>query len=385
MDQFSEVTTESWGSRLMGSIKGILMGIVFILLAIGLLWWNEGRAVKTAKGLKEGAAALVEIQANQVITENEGKLVYLTGKAETENILKDEEFGVAVNALKLQRKVEMYQWVEETEEKKDKQVGGSETTTTTYNYIKEWSSSPVSSKNFRIQEGHQNPAGFPYENYEELAPEVTLEAFNLTNSIVSDINGYQRFTNFEESPQQEYLTGEMYYIGTGTSANPEIGDVKISFMYVPAQQISLIAAQQGATFIPYSTSTGTSIELVENGQISSASMFAAAHSKNNLWTWILRIIGFGLMTAGFVSIFRPLSVIADLVPIIGNIIEMGTGLISGVISFALSFITIATAWIYYRPVLGSILLVTGLSVLVLFYLKAQKKKTIPDEAEMATA
>ena len=53
-DSFSSVSTDSWFSRIGKSISGVLIGIVLFLVAFPLLWWNEGRAVKTANGLKQG-------------------------------------------------------------------------------------------------------------------------------------------------------------------------------------------------------------------------------------------------------------------------------------------------------------------------------------------
>lgn len=56
-DSFTAVTSRSWGSRIMSSIKGIFFGFVLIVVVVVLLWWNEGCAVKTAKSLTEGASA----------------------------------------------------------------------------------------------------------------------------------------------------------------------------------------------------------------------------------------------------------------------------------------------------------------------------------------
>ncbi|MCY2994909.1 MAG: hypothetical protein NTY19_44665 [Planctomycetota bacterium] len=60
-DSFSEVTSQSWFSRLGNAIKGVLLGIILFVVAFPLLWWNEGRAVKTAKGLKEAGGAVVAV------------------------------------------------------------------------------------------------------------------------------------------------------------------------------------------------------------------------------------------------------------------------------------------------------------------------------------
>ena len=45
----TKVTRQSYGSRIMQSIRGILFGVVLVVIAFPLLFWNEGRAVQTAK------------------------------------------------------------------------------------------------------------------------------------------------------------------------------------------------------------------------------------------------------------------------------------------------------------------------------------------------
>ncbi len=64
-DSFTEVTSQSWFSRIIGSIAGIGVGFLLLLIAVVLLWWNEGNSLATAKSLKEGAAAVVDIASRQ--------------------------------------------------------------------------------------------------------------------------------------------------------------------------------------------------------------------------------------------------------------------------------------------------------------------------------
>ena len=45
----TETTTESWGSRLGNSIKGVIVGLGLFVLGFPVLFWNEGNSVKTAK------------------------------------------------------------------------------------------------------------------------------------------------------------------------------------------------------------------------------------------------------------------------------------------------------------------------------------------------
>ena len=58
---YTETTTTGYGTRLKNSLGGIGAGFVMFLGATCLLWWNEGRAVKTAKMLDEAQGNYVEM------------------------------------------------------------------------------------------------------------------------------------------------------------------------------------------------------------------------------------------------------------------------------------------------------------------------------------
>ena len=72
-DTHTEVTTESWGSRIGSSLGGIVVGILLIIASFPTLFWNEGRAVKTAQSLEEGGGAVVSVAVDRVDPQNEGK------------------------------------------------------------------------------------------------------------------------------------------------------------------------------------------------------------------------------------------------------------------------------------------------------------------------
>lgn len=376
MDQFTEVTSQSWLSRIGGSIKGVLFGLVLFLGSFVLLWWNEGRAVKTAKGLEEGAAQVVSVNPNDVDDKNNGKLVHLTGKAETEEVLKDNVFNVSENAIKLKRVVEMYQWNETSESKKEKKVGGGEETKTTYTYNKVWSTSLNNSDDFKVKEGHENPSQFRYEGKESVAGNVKVGAFKLSSSLIGQIDSYQAMPvlQVDTAIKNARLDNELVYIGADP-ANPQVGDLKVSFLVVKPTDVSIVSKQYNGSFEPYITQTETSLDMLSMGTVSADLMFAEAHSSNNITTWILRVVGFFVMFFGIFSIIKPVAVLADVLPFLGNLVEMGIGLVAGIISFALSFGTIAVAWVFYRPLLGiSLLVLSGVAIFFLIKKFGNKKK-----------
>ena len=82
-DSFSVVSSQSWFGRIFESIKSVVFGLILFVVAFPLLWWNEGRAVRTARSLTEGLGAVVSVPADNVDPSKEGKLVHLSGAVKT--------------------------------------------------------------------------------------------------------------------------------------------------------------------------------------------------------------------------------------------------------------------------------------------------------------
>lgn len=378
-DRFTEVTSQSWGSRIGGAFKGILLGILLFFAAFPLLFWNEGRAVMTYKTLKEGGKSVVSVAADTVDVSNEGKLIHVAGLADTEETLTDPIFGVSSTALRFRRTVEMYQWKEKSESKTTKKLGGGTETVTEYSYVQAWSDRIVNADNFKKPSGHQNPDSMPFDETEQTADRVALGAFTLSASLVDSISDFEPLAATSDTPMPAGFeeTARLYnggfYIGTNP-ASPEVGDLRVKFEVVKPLEVSVIAKQVGSTFAPYVTKAKGSIELLQVGVHTADAMIQMAQDSNKMLTWFLRLIGFVFMLVGLNLVLKPLSVLADVLPIAGNIVGAGTGLISFLVSALGSLVTIAIAWIVYRPLLGIILLVVavGLTVAIKGKLKSAK-------------
>ncbi len=378
-DEFTEVTNQSWFSRLGGAVKGILVGLVLFLIAFPLLFWNEGRSVKRHKTLQEGSGIVISVPSEKVDSANEGDLVHLSGLATTKETLSDPVFGISANAIKLKRKAEMYQWEEKTSSTEETKLGGGTETKTTYSYNKVWSSWLINSSNFKRTSGHENPKTMPYESKELVAEHVTLGAFRLPQSIVSKISGFAPLTIAESAPLPNIQSAKVqrmekgYYLGNDIN-HPEIGDMRISFQVLKPMDTSVVAQQIKDSLEPYQSSQGGSIELVASGIVSSGAMFEKAEQDNVIMTWLIRLGGFILMFAGLKMALNLLSVLADVVPLFGNIVAAGTGIITFLITGLLSLITIAIAWLVYRPLIGITLLAAAIGFGILGFTKLRAAK-----------
>ena len=147
---FQEISTTGYGTRVGNSFKAIGGGLILFCLATALLWWNEGRAVKTEKMLDEAGNAYVEMEnPDKQDASLNGQLICGTAMATTEDSLSDVQFGIGAKAISLRRTVEYYQWVEHSEESSEDKLGGKQETTTTYTYSREWTDRPVESAKFK--------------------------------------------------------------------------------------------------------------------------------------------------------------------------------------------------------------------------------------------
>lgn len=323
---------------------------------------------------------MVSVAADRIDPANEGRLVHVVGMASTGETLSDPDFGVAANAIHLRRKVEMYQWQERSESRTEKKVGGATETTTTYSYDKAWSERSIDSTRFEVPDGHGNPDSFPYAGRAVAASQVSVGAFELSPSLIARIGGFEPLAAPAlgdlplEIRRQARREGGGLYLGRDP-ASPEIGDLRIAFETVTPQTVSLVAQQVGRSFAAYRTSNGGEIELLHEGTATAEEMFSAAETGNRVLTWVLRLAGFLLLLIGFNLVVRPLSVLADVLPPVGNLVALGTGLVASMMAATVAVGTVAVAWVFYRPVLGISLLALALALVVWIIQRMRGAKT----------
>ena len=376
-DSLQVSSSSSWFSRLGKAFTGIVVGLVLIVIGTGLLFWNEGRAVKAFKTLKEGRGSVIDVASDAVDSANNGKLVHISAAAVTDETLVDEDFGVSASAIRLRRDVEMFQWKENKSSATRKKLGGGEETVTTYTYIKAWSNMLNDTANFQEPSGHENPSEFPYSSMTLDAERVAANAFYLSPDLISQLSDFKHLPVRDEPEGSQWPEGARadkggIYLGANP-AQPQVGDARIKFSVVEQGPVSVVAAQNGDTFADYQTKVGEAIDMIVPGNVPAQQMFEDAISNNVLLTWILRLVGFILIWIGFGLLFAPLSVLADIFPLFGSLVGAATGLIAFLLALAVALAVIAIAWVVFRPLLGVALLVVAV-VSAVFGFRALRKK-----------
>jgi hypothetical protein len=282
--------------------------------------------------------------------------------------LRDPEFGVSAQGLRLVRTVEMFQWKEESKTEHHRSVGGSEETVTTYTYRLTWSAGRIDSSHFRRQEGHDNPQ-LRYTGTSFTARDAALGAYRpgprplqllpASQDVRVDAALVGTLRGRVSGPVQ--INDGRFYLGADP-ASPRLGDLRISYKTTPNGPASFIGRQSGRDLGEYQTKSGDKLLMVRSGLMSSDEMFKLAQDENRLWTWIWRAVGTLVMLIGIALILSPLGVLADVVPFIGSIVGAGTFAAAIVLTAVLAPLVIAIAWLWYRPVVSLAVIAVGLAV-----------------------
>jgi hypothetical protein len=366
-DQFTKVTSENYFQRLGNSFGGMVFGIILMIIACVLLFWNDGRAVDAQRGLNAGGRAVVSLTSTAPVPANEGKLVHMTGQATATAPLADPDVGVTfVNTLTLVRKVEMFQWVQETTSSTKEKVGGTAETTTTYTYTKKWIDTAQDSSSFQKPEGHANPA-MPFLSSNIFATDAKLGGFALPEGILSQLTAETPVAP-DTVPAGWTKVGTSLYKGTGTQEAPAVGDIRVT--YVPLASgtvISAIGKQAGGALEPWrSNNSNYDVLLAKQGMASASLMIKDQKAAENILTWVLRLVGTLMNVAAFALLMGPLRALGNVIPFVASIIGGGIGMIAFGLGSGLSLIVIALAWFTFRPLLSIGLIVAAGAAWYLF-------------------
>jgi hypothetical protein len=364
-DQYTDVTTQGWGQRILGGFVAVLFGLALLPIGIGLLYWNEGRAVRASQALGQGAASIAEARTQSIDPALDGRLVHVSGTLMAATPARDPLFGVSQDGLlRLSRAVETYQWREDVSSHEEPSLGGTKTTVKTYSYHPAWSAAAIHSAGFAHPEGHQNPpASILPATFE--GGGVTLGAYRVDPVLLAKLDPSSAVQPgpTAAAPSGFRAQDDGFYRGADP-AQPTVGDVRVHFSGLPQQTVSVAAAQSQGALTAYTGRNGYVIALAEPGLVPADALFQHAEQGASRLTWILRAAGFASLLIGLICLAQPMAAFLAVVPFLGSLAETGAFLLALTVSVPLTLIVVAVAWIAHRPLLGGGLLAGALLAFV---------------------
>ncbi len=368
-------------------------GFMLVLSACGLLFWNEGRAVKTARSLDQGAGIVVAINADSPDGEQSGKLVHFSGQLVPQGQAEDTLFPqvkAKEGFSRLLRNVEMLQWVEvKTRKSSDGESGSSREK---LSYEKKWMDTPIDSSRFQISDGHENPA-MDLESETFGVASGTVGQINLSGKlfrhlgeewpVVPDDAARQAVATLLGQGRDVAVNGS-FIVVRSNPAEPSVGDLRISFKQGGAETVSAIGRLDGDSLRPFASAEGRKLLMVREGKLGAQEMFEQAHDANSAGTVFLRFGGFIAMFCGFLMAFSILGELTRFIPVIGTATRSASKLVSFALSVVLSSFIIAMAWILHRPLIALAVLAVGAAFAAWIILRERNKRAEqPPEAPEA--
>lgn len=187
-----------------------------------------------------------------------GQLLHIVSRLYTDEPLTEPDYNIQVQAVKLKRRVQMYQWIEEesyaifysdsiyntfqpmfllscwfffsSESVYGQSIEIINSEQKTYYYSMDWRDKIVDSSIFYIRSGHENPKEFPIENRIQTANRVQIGGFEIGVDAKAEINNYIEITSDTrpEDPAIKLHSGLYYH--SNDVFNPEIGDIRLQFL-----------------------------------------------------------------------------------------------------------------------------------------------------------
>ncbi|XP_021943243.1 transmembrane protein 43 homolog isoform X2 [Folsomia candida] len=306
--------------------KGV--GILLVVVSIVILIWNEKRAVDNSRSYHHGLRAIQPVPGPEVVLpHNDGKLIHVTGYLRVLEPLQDSPYGVAISAVKLKRRVQMYQWTEET------------------------------------------VRTLPVQSEIRVNPHVYLGDYRLGAELKDKFNSFVQFTSGERPhPQQEVKMHMGLYLHSADIWNPSVGDVRVQFSFAGPSNtyVSIIAMQVGDELRPFTTETGAKIAFLHEGKQHYADMLHKEHSSTTMECWMYRSAAFVATIFGTCMASRILVFINRRNSVIRNLMWMGPNKFSTVAAIFACLTITGIIWFSHKPLMGS-LLVTFSVTLALYY------------------
>lgn len=303
----------SRGAGLVSRAATRLPAILFLALGAGIAAAYEIYWARVIVPESAGLAMAISVAADKLDPRNDGKLVHVVGALGGVARLTDPEFGVAVDALKLRRRVWMYQW--EQGQLQNKSRTGLEDMRThkettlwssrTYDYRKVWSEKLISSRSF-YNAGHDNPRAKAIPDLALRAPRISLGVFAVSPELVEQIDNFQAVPVTSNTlsalpepfrPQAKLMGEEVYFCAN--PGQPAIGDLKARLEIALPAAASVIAKQEGDALLPCRLAKAGSIALLRVGSYSVQEMgkqFAHnnSHERRLVWGAASLVMLFGL-------------------------------------------------------------------------------------------
>lgn len=227
-------------------MKRNVFKILYVVLLLAMIFLAV-KGFTQGKGTPEEIAEkLVIVEDAKILEENEGKLVLISGKMETDTVLEFEDEGVKVNTPILKREVEMYIY-ERDEDDYDRVVRI---------WSKESPENGVLDK--KLNKNFYNPT--KDIDHEEKYSDVQVGDFTIASKVIKNLKLNAVVSDFSEISGLRVENETI--LTTAEEGNFEIGDYRMQYFYLDLSntpEYTFIGKQKDGNLEEYKLDTGKGI------------------------------------------------------------------------------------------------------------------------------
>lgn len=316
-------------------IHAVLGGAIVLATCAGLVW-NEWRAAGQADTLAIARAQVVTLAADRLPQGDTPAIIHVIGDAIADRPIIEPLLTTPLDALRLDREVEMYQW-------REIQEGGQNDRIVRYEGI--WSPEVIDSRRYRDL-GRVNPSRFAVPAKRHLADDVRIGLHKIAPELLA---GAQ---TLPYRPNETRLRGEGFdlyfadgFYWSGDPAKPRVGDVRVRFSILPEGPLSVLGRSQAGTIEPLVDRNGHPVPLIAVGIAGPDDLLGPAAAGNAGEVWKGRAIMAFIMLIGVMIMHRPLFAAFPILIALGGDNIYRAGLVT---TLLLTAVTSAAAWFLFR-------------------------------------
>lgn len=343
------------------------VGILLIIISVYLIFWNEDIGLHGVKPVHLDSYDIISIPDSPADFKNNNQLIYTYGKMVSNDVLQDQQFGFSDKVIKLERKVEMYQWTQEEQTSKQKLPDGSEREVVTYTYKPVWSKDLIDSNGFRDAVAHQNPMNMPLSGLVGQAQNVTIGDFHLSPKLIAQITKTEpvdlsglNLANLQAGTKSRVAhDGKNIFIGGNPNA-PVVGDIRISLSEVVPQYVSVIAQQTDNQLHPLVVQGAQPIGMLVIGEVSPKEMIHQGKEENKNITWLIRAATLILALAGVYLVVKAMA--------------LGSMQKALLIGLGVWTVFMAGAWFIVKPMWAVALIIVVIAIYAAVFAATKKRQ-----------
>ncbi|PSN55822.1 Transmembrane protein 43 [Blattella germanica] len=179
---------------------------------------------------------------------------------------------------------------------------------------------------------------FPLKSTVYISEHVSVGGFIFGSALKNKFTDFILVTSDERPERKDIKLHAGLYYHSQDVWNPDIGDIRVQFSYAgkAGEVVSVVGMQAGNKIQPYKTFSGDEILMLRNGRLSVEEMFLEEKARNQLLTWTYRVSRYSILH---------------------DLLVLGTSSINMAVSSSLCLLVMSFAWIWYRPMLGALLIV----------------------------